>query len=50
MLDALAAARHPNFVGRVIHNGDHSAYTAVYADPAFWGWLLAQRRRGGRPN
>ena len=46
MLDALCAGRHPNFVQRVVHNADHAAYQAVYADPAFWGWLLAQRRHG----
>ena len=45
MLDALAAARHPNFVHRTIARGGHQSYTSVYADPAFWGWLLAQSRR-----
>ena len=44
MLDALTAARHPNFVQHVIAHGDHAAYMAVYDDPAFWGWLLNQRR------
>ncbi len=44
MLDALSAARHPNFVQRVVPHADHAAYQAVYADPAFWGWLMAQRR------
>jgi predicted peptidase len=44
MLDALTASRHPNFVQHTIAHGDHEAYHAVYDDPAFWGWLLAQRR------
>ncbi len=44
MLDALTAGRHPNFVQHTIAHGDHAAYMAVYNDPAFWGWLLAQRR------
>ena len=54
MLDALAAARHPNFVQRVVRHGDHQSYQCVYDDPAFWGWLLAQRRhpspRADRPS
>ena len=44
MLDALLNGHHPNFAQRVVPHGDHASYMSVYADPAFWGWLLAQRR------
>jgi predicted peptidase len=44
MLDALAAGRHPNFLQRVVPHAGHTAYMVTYADPAFWGWLLSQRR------
>ena len=45
MLDALSAARHPNFVHRTVAGAGHTAYQNTYADPAFWGWLLSQHRR-----
>ena len=47
MLDALAAGRHPNFVQRVVPHGGHGSYTTIYSDPAFWAWLLEQRRHPG---
>ena len=44
MLAALKAAHHTNMVYRVIPGGNHWSYAAIYTDPAFWTWLLAQHR------
>lgn len=45
MNEALVAAGHPDFVYRVLPNGNHFSYCAVYTDPAFWDWLLAKQRK-----
>lgn len=35
---------HGNASLIMYHGVDHDAWTQTYADPAFWTWLLAQRR------
>lgn len=45
MNEALVAARHPDFVYRILPNGNHFSYSAVYTDPAFWDWLLSKQRK-----
>jgi predicted peptidase len=44
MRTALEAAKHPKYIYHVIQGGTHWSYAAVYTDPAFWTWLLAQHR------
>ena len=44
MRDALAALPHPDFVSRIVPGGNHFCYSTIYTDPAFWDWMLAQRR------
>jgi predicted peptidase len=46
MRDALVLAGHPKFVFRIIPNGSHYCYPAVYRDPVFLDWLYSQRRFG----
>jgi hypothetical protein len=45
MSDAFVAAGHKNFVYRVLPQGNHFSYCAVYTDPVFWDWLLSKRRK-----
>lgn len=42
---ALVSAQHPDFVYRVLPQGNHFSYCAVYTDPAFWDWLLSRQRK-----
>lgn len=44
MRDTFDAAGHPNFTYREVAGGNHFSYNLIYVDPAFWGWLLGQRR------
>ena len=45
MVDALKTTAHPNFVFQIVPNGTHWSYPVIYTNPAFWDWLLAQRRK-----
>lgn len=45
MNQAMTDGHHPDFVLRLIPNGSHFAYGAVYTDPAFWDWLFSKRRQ-----
>ncbi len=49
MHQALTNLPHPNFVWQIIKHGNHFSYYAVYRDPNFWQWLLAQRRHHPEP-
>ena len=43
MVDALqAAGGHPRFT--VYPDAEHDAWTRTYDDPAFYAWLLEQRK------
>ena len=44
MRDSFDAAGHSNFTYHEVAGGNHFSYNLVYIDPAFWGWLLGQRR------
>ncbi|MEI6233135.1 MAG: PA14 domain-containing protein [Planctomycetota bacterium] len=41
------AAKHPNFHFTLVKDGGHHCYQAIYGDPEFWKWLLAQKRKKG---
>jgi predicted peptidase len=45
MHEALKAGGHPNFISRIIPDGTHWCYPAIYTDPQFMDWLLAQKRK-----
>ena len=46
MRDALVLAGHKKFVFRIVKDGSHYMYPAIYRDPVFLDWLYAQRRFG----
>lgn len=46
MRDALVLAGHKKFVFRIVKDGSHFMYPAIYRDPVFLDWLYAQRRFG----
>jgi predicted peptidase len=45
MNDIFVAAKHTNFHFTVVKGGAHHCYQSIYANPDFWKWLLAQKRK-----
>jgi predicted peptidase len=45
MVDALHKAGNANVKLTIYRNTGHDSWTKTYQDPAFWEWLLSQKRR-----